>query len=135
VLVLEASYHRYDSRGEPLYVDARLTDVVAPASGLELVLPRNRAIAGVLLDEDGQPFSGCVVRASDAQGLSLSAESDAAGRFRVGAAEGRDVTVALFRVSLLAAELSTGVELAVEEGQATVPAGTTGLVLHARRKP
>src|SRR5262245_11773141 len=51
VLVLEASYHRYDSGGEALYVDARLADVVAPANGLELVLPRNRPIAGVLLDE------------------------------------------------------------------------------------
>lgn len=133
-LVIEASYHRYDSRGEPLYVGARLTDVVAPASGLELVLPRNHPIAGVVLDEDGQPFLGCVVRASDAEGLSLSAEADAAGRFSVAAGEGRDVSVTLFRATLLAAEGSSGAEVDVEEGRATVRAGTTGVVLRARRR-
>ncbi|MGD1084188.1 MAG: carboxypeptidase-like regulatory domain-containing protein [Verrucomicrobiota bacterium] len=81
----------------PGYVPQVLTEdsvTNAPASGLEVRLKRGEALAGVVLDEAGQPVAGARVFLATVQGLNLtdgkfqygvfrggSNNTDAAGRF------------------------------------------------------
>ena len=92
---LEVSYHQAGPDGEYLYLRETRAGLVAPRADLELVLPRNRPIEGRVLDEAGRPLAGYRVRATDADGRALTAEVDAQGRFRVGAAEGESVELEL----------------------------------------
>ena len=117
---LEVSYHGTRADGEYRYLRARLRALSAPLSGLEVVLPRNLPVEGVLLGEGGEPEAGRTVRAEDADGRVTTAETDGLGRFRVGAAEGGSVDLTTAGPGAPPAELRG------------VPAGSTGVTLRAQ---
>jgi protocatechuate 3,4-dioxygenase beta subunit len=134
VVALEASYHRYDANGEPLYLRREVQDLVAPRADLALVLPRNRPIEGRVVDEAGRALVGYEVRSTDADGRVLTAPTDEEGRFRVGAADGVFVELELAgparRDPEEAARAAT--RPAYEARLEAIAAGSTGIELIAR---
>jgi hypothetical protein len=127
-LDLEVSYHATDPGGAPLYLRAWSRGLRPPRSDVEVVLPRNLGVEGVLLGERDEPLAGVTVRARDADGRLTTAASDAQGRFRVAAAEGEHVDLSLAGPEPAPDGAAPGLEAELRG----VSAGTTGVVLRAR---
>ena len=101
------------------------------AAEVELILP-NTAVTGDVVDAEGRPFEGALVRLQEVEtNLLTSAQTDASGKFRFhGAAEGTVILEASARIGSGEQAASQNVTVKIEEDRET---DSVRLVLHPLR--